>query len=1015
MKRKALSWLLALCLLVGLLPTAALAVEGGTADEQGTQENPWNISADGEGNSVSAYVVQNSDGETYTLHFAGNGVIKDYAPAQGSDGSWAYATTPWGTENSEYHGRITSVEFDDGSQITKIGVACFYGESLLTNIEIPESITELGDRAFAATGLTSITLPNTVTKCGDNLFHGCKSLISAKIENGDLSAGKNMFLSCTALETVTLPEGMTSIPQSFLSGCTKISTINLPSSIAAIGLQAFNNCTSLATITIPSGTVTIGVEVFQKSGLTELTISESATVSERAFKNCASLQKVTFNANKIPQSAFEGCNNLSAVVLGDNVSEIGTYAFKDCTALKELTLPAGTKTASNAGCASIHKITVKDGTDNNSYGTIVTNQWGTAYEGGTLIGWYTASGTLVSGTDHSLGTHKNQSGTFYAVFSNTVTFESNGGSGTISDSITGYFAPGLAGGTTITISDKTCALPSEGFTLNGYTLSGWNTKADGSGTSYETGASVSISNQQLTTLYAQWTPNTYTISFSGGSGAGGSTASVTATYDQSATLTANGFTLTGKNFAGWATTENATTATYSDGATVENLTTEANGSVTLYAVWTEKQVLTPDKSVQTKTYNGDPQAFTLDGFTVSYKQDGQDVTSPTNVGSYDVVISHAGNETYAPYPSTTISGGLVITPATLTAPVLTNYTATTTSITVTAPTVPTGASKVQYSIDNGTNWQDSNVFSGLSSGTSYSVTAKFVADTSGNYVDSANSAALSARTNSSGGGGGGGTTTYAVAVDSAKNGSVSVSPKNASKGTTVTITVKPDSGYELDDLAVTDKNGDAVKLTRKSDTQYTFTMPASKVTVEASFTKIEEQPAVSFVDVPTSAYYYDAVAWAVENGITNGTSATTFSPDASCTRAQMVTFLWRAAGSPKTTGGNPFTDVSANAYYYEAVLWAVENGITNGTSATTFSPDATVTRGQTVTFLWRAGGSPAASGSSFADVAADAYYAPAVQWAVANGITNGTSSTTFSPDNACTRGQIVTFMYRDAR
>lgn len=273
----------------------------------------------------------------------------------------------------------------------------------------------------------------------------------------------------------------------------------------------------------------------------------------------------------------------------------------------------------------------------------------------------------------------------------------------------------------------------------------------------------------------------------------------------------------------------------------------------------------------------------------------------------------------------------------------------------------------------------------------------------------------------SGGGGGGGSSSssgYAVSVSSASNGSVSVSPKNASKGSTVTITVTPNSGYELDELTVTDKNGDTVKLTNKGNGKYTFTMPASKVTVKAIFEKAATEPETPetpvFTDVSTSAYYYDAVEWAVEEGVTSGTTATTFSPNASCTRAQMVTFLWRANGSPKAGGTNPFTDVKPDAYYYDAVLWAVEKGITSGTSATTFSPDATVTRGQTVTFLYRANGSPAVSGSSsFADVAADAYYAAAVQWAVAENVTAGTSATTFSPNNACTRAQIVTFLYRD--
>lgn len=170
-----------------------------------------------------------------------------------------------------------------------------------------------------------------------------------------------------------------------------------------------------------------------------------------------------------------------------------------------------------------------------------------------------------------------------------------------------------------------------------------------------------------------------------------------------------------------------------------------------------------------------------------------------------------------------------------------------------------------------------------------------------------------------------------------------------------------------------------------------------------------------FVDVKQGDYYYDAVQWAVGKKITSGTSATTFTPDGICTRAQTVTFLWRSQDSPKAAGAeNPFTDVSKDAYYYDAVLWAVEQGITNGTSATTFSPDATVTRGQTAAFLWRVAKQPQVdqTANPFADVTQDAYYYNAVLWAVAKEITNGTSSTTFSPDQGCTRAQIVTFLWR---
>ena len=266
---------------------------------------------------------------------------------------------------------------------------------------------------------------------------------------------------------------------------------------------------------------------------------------------------------------------------------------------------------------------------------------------------------------------------------------------------------------------------------------------------------------------------------------------------------------------------------------------------------------------------------------------------------------------------------------------------------------------------------------------------------------------------SGGGGGGGSVTTYAITVNSAKNGDVTASHKTASKGTTVTLTVDPDKGYVLDTLNVLDSKDKAVKLTEKNG-KYTFTMPAGKVTVSAAFKAAAPASENPFTDVPSGAYYEDAVIWAVKKGITSGTSATTFNPDGSCTRAQAVTFLWRAAGSPEPkSAAMPFTDVPAGSYFEKAVLWAVENGITKGTSDTTFSPDASCTRAQIVTFLWRAGGSPAVSGNSaFSDVAADAYYAAAVAWAEKNDVTGGIGGGLFGSDNTCTRAQIVTFLHR---
>ena len=254
--------------------------------------------------------------------------------------------------------------------------------------------------------------------------------------------------------------------------------------------------------------------------------------------------------------------------------------------------------------------------------------------------------------------------------------------------------------------------------------------------------------------------------------------------------------------------------------------------------------------------------------------------------------------------------------------------------------------------------------------------------------------------------------TYAIEVgEDIRNGTVTANRRYAERGDTVTITVKPDDGFKLDDLTVTDKNGNELKLTDKGNGKYTFKMPAGKVTVSATFAP-EKTAADYFADVPANSYYTDAVLWAAKNGITGGIGNGLFGPNQPCTRAQIVTFLWRAAGSPEPKSMSSFSDVSADSYYAKAVAWAVENGITTGTGDGKFSPDATCTRAQSVTFLFRAIGKLVDSKAEFSDVLTDSYYANAVAWAVENGVTNGIGNGLFGPDNSCTRAQIVTFLFR---
>lgn len=277
--------------------------------------------------------------------------------------------------------------------------------------------------------------------------------------------------------------------------------------------------------------------------------------------------------------------------------------------------------------------------------------------------------------------------------------------------------------------------------------------------------------------------------------------------------------------------------------------------------------------------------------------------------------------------------------------------------------------------------------------------------------------ALVKKSNSSSSGGGGSSTPrYAVTVpDKTENGSLSVTPKNAKKGSDVTITATPDKGYEVDDIVAKDAKGNKLTLKDNGDGTYTFTMPASKVTVTAAFAEKKAEPIAPeklFADVSAEEYYYEAVKWASENGVTGGIGENLFGANLPCTRAQIVTFLWRAAGSPEPKGMSGFVDVSADAYYAKAVAWAVEEGIVSGTSATTFSPDAVCTRAQSVAFLYRAFGEKVNKAAGFSDVSADAYYADAVAWAVENGVASGIGGGLFAPDQDCARGQIVAFLYR---
>lgn len=489
-----------------------------------------------------------------------------------------------------------------------------------------------------------------------------------------------------------------------------------------------------------------------------------------------------------------------------------------------------------------------------------------------------------------------------------------------------------------------------GLWRTGYTFAGWNTVAKPTNENPGTSYDSDSTISTGATLYAQWTANSYTVKFNANGGTG-TMVDQKFTYDAAeAPLSANKFTKTGYHFAGWATSAGGAVV-YSDQQPVKNLA--SGDSVTLYAVWVQN-------------------VYGISG------------TFASNSNENVIVKLMRGNTQIGDSKTVSMTGSSV------------PYNGT-----YSFSDIPAGT----YNI----------VATQIVSGKTRTVTALVVVTNSDQTVENitmpSGGSGSGGSSSSSGGSSSGNSST--ISTPSAKNGTVSVSPKSASKGTTVTVTVTPDKGYVLETLAVTDASGKKLDLKNLGSGKYSFTMPASKVEVKATF--MEDNTMLNyFVDVPASAYYYDAVLWAAEQGITGGTDATHFSPDGVCTRAQAVTFLWRAAGSPApSTTAMPFTDVAADSYYYNAVLWAMENGITVGTSSTTFSPDLKCSRAHIMTFLWRSEKSPAAgSVNPFTDVSADAYYADAVLWAVKESVTNGTSSATFSPDADCTRAQIVTFIWR---
>ena len=977
----------------------------------------------------------------------------------------AFENTPDGTAT-------TSVTFAGDSALETLGNYVFARRGT-GELSLPAKLKSIGGNCFASSGITAVTIPGTVTEIGSSAFKSCGKLatvdltaVSDSINIGshafqdmksnstikvasvtvknklaskytaanttvvntaeftdtdtglvcDTSTGKAIVMGWTAPtsfngtlaipSTVKNPNNNTEyVVTAIADGAANtgifakketITSVSLGSNLKEIGNYAFYGCTGITEITIPASVTRIGDYAFSHKervpdkGLTKVTFEKSSTpvtIGSRAFAQNGML--TLFDASQRPISmesmTLVNSSGDNLVVKINQASKIGPGVFMNNVNVTAIFLDSDTLELNQWAFLSGN-----DGKD--AYGSL---------KNGAVI--YVDDETTKELLKDSSGNLK---------FKNSTTIKGS------ERKVNNFIIAVTNGGT---FADNTA------FAVNklptpvkaGYTFGGWYTNAEGNLTQNTNGIYNASSSATGTVYYAKWQLANNFVEITYDSNMAGESSKVIATAKNGTAYTsANLFTRAGYSFKGWNTAANGNGTTYNAG---DSLPTSAN--LTLYAQWTLDKPTISSSGTTTAVY-GNEVTLTANtaatGASYQWYKDGKEVAKAINKsltlsnvadsGAYTVKIN-VGTDTATSDPTTvtinkaTPSISISAAPATMSGSGTVKLTVTK-ALTDAVVSVTCDDTSVEVKDNN-----DSTYTVALPN-TTKTYNFKAALAESANYTAADSTCTVSVTRRSSSSGSSSSNPTYSVTTPSkSENGKVSLDKSTAKKGDTVTVTVTPDAGYQLDKLTVTDKNGNVLKLTDKGDGKYSFTMPDGKVEVKAVFAK--EVKTSPFGDVSTDAYYYKAVQWAQEKGITDGISSNLFGPKQPCTRSQIVTFLWRTAGSPEPKGtAAGMTDVVPGSYYAKAVAWAVENGITTGTAEGTFSPDATCTRAQAVTFLARAQNAKATGKTAFSDVPADSYFADAVAWAQANGVTTGTSETTFSPDNDCTRAQIVTFLYR---
>ena len=928
----------------------------------------------------------------------------------------------------------------------------------LSNVSLNDE--KIGKNAFkGCTALSEVKFATNTKTISKNAFSGCTALTAVDLANSQTETiEKDAFQNCTSLATLSLPAtGLTSIGASAFNG-NAIKHITIPSSVTTIGDAAFANCSALEQITMsrdwsrkfsnavkaPEG-YAVGLRWYKDgTPVTPASCFSSESANPQTFEYVPIFFfDVEYNGNYSGYSAGTHKFPYRTIYKASDMSVLSAHKVKDYSDSLSITAPEGKSFAGwTLSADGIEVIATAGSTfaanpapDMSPAGSFGKTPTVTLY-----ARWVDSSKTVIAndvidqsvqtatydGAAKSFGVKAAADQALPTNVTFTVAYQNAEGEPVVSPADAGTYD------VTISYSDDSDDASYAAFQLTikgGLVItkaSSTVTPAESSknaiyGETVELKVTTDIGKTDVANGIAMISANSVptvnpgTVGFYNGETLLG-TAPVT--YDkvgEQGTATLNYDTIK----KGLSIGENTVTAYYGGNDNLEQSAVAGTITVTLNQATLTITGLTatdrPYDSTTNVTLTGGILSGVLgnDAVTATMPTSGTltdpDVGTgkPVSVPTITLTGDHAVYYTLTQPTGLTVNIAKGTQAAPASAPTLKDRTYT--SITLNTVEPNANGAVAQYSKDGGKTWQNLPEFIDLTSGTTYTFAVRYAETDTYKASPASATAEFSTLYRSSGGSSSSGRS-YAVTVPSAKNGDVTVSPKNASKGDRVTVTVKPDAGYVLGSLEVKDANGNTLSLTDKGNGKYTFTMPASKVEVNATFVKeVETSP---FSDVSTSAYYYEAVKWAQEKGITGGIGNGLFGPNQPCTRAQIVTFLWRAAGSPEPKSMSSFSDVSADSYYAKAVAWAVENGITTGTGDGKFSPDATCTRAQSVTFLFRAIGKLVDSKAEFSDVLTDSYYANAVAWAVENGVTNGIGDGLFGPDNSCTRAQIVTFLFR---